>query len=470
MAGRKSKSSGLLPPTRTLVLDNGGYTLKAGFVTDDDDGDVTTDQNPRVIPNCIARDRLKKLYVASDLDSCADFGETQFRRPVEKGYIVNWEAQKEIWDHEFIRENAPQKCDPSETRLLLAEQPNSLPVLQTNCDQIVFEEYGFASYCRAIGSTFNAYHDIQGLLQTPRDPDTDTTPKVPAEIVLVIDSGYSQTTVMPLLHGRPLHSAVRRLEVGGKLMTNYLTRLLSLRHYDMRNDVYIVNEIKEKACYVSLDFASDLEQTWKGTRGEQREAYRTGGGIAKDYVLPDFHTRSQGIVRDYDPAAHKKSRKLGPHSAAAHPVYSAAAAAAAEAHHEDLLTLRNERFTVPELLFNPFDIGLRQPGLADLVMQSLDELPIGLWPGLLANIVVVGGNASFQGFIERLEKELVKRVPDDCIVRVARPADPVTSTWLGGAKLARHPDLDRQCVTKQEYDEYGAHWVAHKFASGLPIE
>lgn len=269
---------------------------------------------------------------------------------------------------------------------------------------------------------------------------------------------------MPLLHGRPLHSAVRRLDVGGKLMTNYLTRLLSLRHYDMRNDVYIVNEIKEKACYVSLDFAGDLEKTWKGTRGERREPYLTGGGIAKDYVLPDYHTRSEGIVRDYDPAAHKKSRRLLLQSAAA------AAAAADDTHHEDLLTLRNERFTVPELLFNPFDIGLRQPGLADLVMQSLDELPIGLWPGLLANLVVVGGSASFPGFIERLEKELVQRVPDDCIVRVARPVDPVTSTWLGGARLAQHPDLDRQCVTKQEYDEYGAHWVAHKFSSGLPLD
>lgn len=152
MAGRKSKPSGPSPPTKTLVLDNGGYTLKAGFVTND-----AADQNPRVIPNCIARDRSKKLYVASDLDSCSDFGEIQFRRPVEKGYIVNWEAQKEIWDHEFIHETAPQKCDPAETRLLLAEQPNSLPTLQTNCDQIVFEEYGFASYCRATGFVPSAH-------------------------------------------------------------------------------------------------------------------------------------------------------------------------------------------------------------------------------------------------------------------------------------------------------------------------
>ncbi|EQB52313.1 hypothetical protein CGLO_08073 [Colletotrichum gloeosporioides Cg-14] len=447
MAGsRKSKSSVPAPPSRTLVLDNGASTIKAGFVSDE----LTED--PRIIPNCIARDRARKVYIASDLEKCRDFGEIQFRRPVEKGFIVNWEAQKEIWDHEFFDDKAPQKCDPTETRLLLTEQPNSLPILQSNCDQVVFEEYQFASFYRGTGASFNAYHDIQGILQTPRDPST--VPQLPAEVVLLIDSGYSNTIVTPLLNGRPLQSAVRRLDVGGKLLTNYLTRLLSLRYYDMRNDTYIVNEIKEQASYVSLDFNGDLEKTWKGTRGEKREPYMTGAGIAKDYVLPDFHTRTKGIVRDFDPANHTKAKRK----------------AVAVDNNEDVLTLRNERFSVPELLFQPSDIGLRQPGLADIVMQSLSELPIGLWPGLLANIVVVGGNALFPGFIQRLEKELVKRVPDACIVRVAHPVNPITSTWHGGANLAKHPDILKYSATKQEYEEYGGAWIARKFGSGSTAE
>ncbi len=148
MAGsRRSKAPPPIPqPSRTLVLDNGGYTVKAGFVADG-----KPDDEPRIVPNCLGRDRQRKTYVASDLEKCKDFGEMAFRRPVEKGYIVNWEAQKEIWEHEFFDAKAPQKCDPSETRLVLAEQPNSLPVLQANCDQMVFEEFQFASYYRGIG-------------------------------------------------------------------------------------------------------------------------------------------------------------------------------------------------------------------------------------------------------------------------------------------------------------------------------
>lgn len=157
MAPRKSKPAPPPPPSRTLVLDNGTHTIKAGFVTTRATADETEDDEPRVIPNCIARDRGRKTYVASDLATkCSDFGEITFRRPVEKGYVVNWEAQKEVWDHEFLARGAPLRCDPAETRLVLTEQPNALPVLQANCDQMVFEEFGFASYYRGIGMLPNA--------------------------------------------------------------------------------------------------------------------------------------------------------------------------------------------------------------------------------------------------------------------------------------------------------------------------
>jgi actin-related protein 6 len=234
-------------------------------------------------------------------------------------------------------------------------------------------------------------------------------------------------------------------------MTNYLTRLLSTRHFDMRNDPYIVNEMREAACYISLDFKGDLEKTWKGARGERREDYLTGAGIAKDYVLPDSHTRFHGVVREYEPGVSSRPRKGGVST-------------------EDILTLRNERFVVPELLFRPSDIGMRQPGLADLVMQSLSLVPIGLWPGLLANIVVVGGNAKIENFIQRLQTEILERVPDSCTVRVAHPEDPVISTWLGAANFAKHEHVERLAVTKQEYEENGAGWVARKFAAGLGID
>ncbi|KAH8598895.1 actin family [Bisporella sp. PMI_857] len=441
--GQRKKKSASALPNKTLILDNGAYTIKAGFSS------PSATSEPKIIPNCIARDRDRKIYTGSDLEKCKDFGEINFRRPVEKGYIVNWEAQKEIWEHEFFEDKSPLKCDPAETSLILTEAPNALPQLQMHCDQMVFEEFGFASYLRAPAPIFSAYNDIPShfFKAPPRDA---TKPLLPAEIILLIDSGYSHTTITPLLQGRPLQSAIRRLDIGGKLMTNYLTRLISLRQYDMRNDIHLVNEIKEATVYVSRDFKADMEATWKGPKGDRREIYETAGGIAKDYVLPDYHKSSKGYVRDHDPTNTGKLKKM----------QTGKPADAAE----DILTLRSERFAVPELLFNPSDIGMRQSGIAQLVMESLSCLPFGLWPGFLANILVVGGNANIEGFIWRLQVEIRALAPAECYVRVGKPEHPIISTWNGAAELAKDASLlSKMSVTKQEYEEHGSGWVQRKF-------
>ncbi len=338
---------------------------------------------------------------------------------------------------------------------------------------------------KTTAAEFNAWLDLGPTTSTTTNRDgqpppstaaTTTAASGAAEIRLVVDAGYSFTTVTPVLHGRSVQRAVRRLDVGGKLLTNYLTKLLSVRHYDMRHDTYIVNEMKEKACYVALDFAADLDATWRGPRApllddpagsaaalkrRRLDRFRAGSdGIAKEYVLPDYHARTQGVVRDYDAAAHAQ-KKRG----------QVASSASAEGLDEDVLVLRNERFAVPELLFHPADVGLRQPGLPDVVAQSVACLPVGLWPALLANIVVVGGCAELPGFVQRLQQEVQCRMPDDLVVRVARPADPVTCTWRGAARFAslaaNAATVAGACITRQEYEEHGAGWVARKFAAGL---
>jgi actin-related protein 6 len=299
------------------------------------------------------------------------------------------------------------------------------------------------------GPQLNAYNDIQAIFKAPpRAADLTNIP--PAEILMLIDASYSHTTITPLLLGKPLQSGIRRLEVGGKLLTNHLRNLLNQRaSFDLSNETYIIGTIKEEACYVSKDFKSDLELTWRGPKGDRKATYEMGGGIAKDYVLPNFKTGAKGYMRDHTPLA-----KIAVDASTGRPLDS----------EDDIVTLRNERFSVPELLFNPLDIGIAQSGVAQQVMDSLSMLPMGLWPGFLANIVVVGGTANLDGFIYRLQMEIRGLAPAECIVRVTKAPDPIISTWRGGANLARDEGrLKGLSVTKEEYDEYGAGWVARKF-------
>lgn len=220
------------------------------------------------------------------------------------------------------------------------------------------------------------------------------------ECLLVVDSGYSHTTVTPLIKGHPIQSAIRRLDIGGKFLTNYLKDLISVRHFDVRDEPWLVNQIKEATCFVSQDFARDLERTWKGG---QRDRRRVDTSVVVDYVLPDYETRPTGIVRPHDADAARRQ--------------------SAGASKEPIITLKNERFTVPELLFNPGDIGMKEAGLPLVIMQSIDALPAELRPAMLANVVVAGGNVNIPGFMERLQNELQQITPSDYVLRIAAPEE-----------------------------------------------
>jgi len=260
-----------------------------------------------------------------------------------------------------------------------------------------------------LGPALNAYNDIPSL--TGDEPSSIS----PAECILVVDSGYTQTTVTPVIYGRPLHSAIRRLELGGKQLTNYLKELISLRHYGLMDDPYLVSQIKEDACFVSQDFKHDTEFAWKGHRSLKiptPETVRTD--IVQEYVLPDYLSTFRGHLRPLDPARNTPAARFGP---------DAASQAASAASREEFFPLGNERFVVPELIFTPSDIGMPEAGLAEVIVQSLSTLPAGLWPAMLANVIVVGGNAKLAGFVERLERELRALTPADCMLRVRSPEE-----------------------------------------------
>ncbi len=270
----------------------------------------------------------------------------------------------------------------------------------------------------------------------------------PQECLLIIDTSYSDTTILPLYKGKLIQSAVRRLTVGGKLLTNYMKELSSLRHYNMMEETYLLNEIKEAVSYItpsSQQYAKDLDRAWKGRLGDKREL---DSSVVVDYVLPDYENAIHGHARPHDPAKSRMRRGLQP----------------VQGPREDLLPLGNERFAVPELLFNPSDIGIQESGIPGAVIESLSVLPVVLKVGFLANVVVVGGNSLIEGFMTRLEAELRALVPAEYLLNVSRAEDPIKHIWLGAARFASQPELLKEVlVDKAEYDEKGSTWLARRF-------
>lgn len=165
-------------------------------------------------------------------------------------------------------------------------------------------------------------------------------------------------------------------------MTNYLKEQLSIRAFYAMDETYVVNELKESVCFVSQDFNRHLEATWKGGKHDRREVDTS---VVIDYVLPDYETVHQGIIRPHDPLVTKKGNAL-----------------LAQPSREKIVTLGNERFIVPELIFNPGDVGMKEAGLPAVIMESVEALPEGVRPAMLVNMVLVGGNANIPGLHARL--------------------------------------------------------------------
>lgn len=396
-------------PAKTFILDNGAYTMKAGYAPGSSSEEALSACTS--IPNALVKTRDNRIVIGSQLSTnVSDWNEAMFRRPVEKGYLVNWEAEREIWEQSFFDDKATalnknlRIAAPEDTTLVLTEAPNAMPALQKNTDEMVMEEWGFGGYVRCLGKgfvndflqvdadmcsiapTLNAWNDVHSLFGDTLSGGADTE-ILPKDSLLVVDSGYSHTTVTPVYKGQALQRAIRRLDIGGKHLTNYLKEIVSMRQYNMVDETYIMNEVKEAVCFVSNDFNQDLERTWRAKGRHQTAAEE---GVVLDYVLPDPNAGKKGFTRPHDPLLHAKKKK------------GALSGLSAEVLSEDVLVLGNERFTAPELLFTPGDIGMQSAGIPDMILQSLSVLPPGLHAAFLANVLVVGGNAAIPGFMERL--------------------------------------------------------------------
>ena len=112
----------------------------------------------------------------------------------------------------------------------------------------------------------------------PSDQDVDGPYDQGAlpECVTVVDTGYSFTHVTPVLSGQIQWPAVRRsvlyygsikvrsshgcrVNIGAKLLTNYLKELVSFRQWYMMEDTYVINAAKESCCYVTMDLDRDQD-------------------------------------------------------------------------------------------------------------------------------------------------------------------------------------------------------------------
>jgi len=368
---------------QALIIDNGTGFTKAGFAGDD---------GPRcVFPAILGRPRnqkyilpglgTKSVYVGNEANKKRGILRISFA--LQSGKVTNWDDMETLWKYTFTNQ---LRVVSEEHPVLLTEAPENPKYNREKMVSLMFDKFGVQG----------VYVCIQAVLALYSSGRT-------TGVSLDIGDGVSHT--VPIYETYAIPHAIERLDLAGRNITKYFSRLLQSKGYGFKSnsDQKIVEDMKEKLCYVALDYKKELEKS-------------KDGGCDKEYELPDGR----------------------------------------------IITLGQPRFEACESLFNPSMLGMEAMGVDQLVLSTISKCDIDLRRDLYNNVVLSGGSTMFNGFADRLNHSLVEQTPTSIKIKVVDPKERKYSVWIGGSILGSLDTFKDMWITKEDYEEAGAKIVHSK--------
>ena len=101
-----------------------------------------------------------------------------------------------------------------------------------------------------------------------------------------------------------------------------------------------------------------------------------------------------------------------------------------------IITIGNERFRTPEVLFNPSMIGMESVGIHDTTFNSIMKCDVDIRKDLYNNIVLSGGTTMFPSIGERMSKEITALAPSAMKIKVVAPPER-KYRWVSRRRVAR---------------------------------
>ncbi|XP_035827381.1 actin, clone 302 [Aplysia californica] len=366
-----------------IVLDNGSHRIRAGFAGDD-------------APRCFIRTVLCHSCDSSDTENAdrEDFyvgDHAMIKReilslkcPIEYGIVSNWDDMEKIWDYVFQQElRVPSDYQP----ILVTEPPLNPKANREMMAQVMFE-------------TFNVPHmhvsapAVLAFYANGRNSG------------IVLDIGETVTHVMASYESTFFPNATKRVDIGGKDLTEHLQKMLMEKGHSFTtpSELQDIGNMKERMCYVRHSKNSDLLTNNFLTSCPE-----------KQFTLPDGKS----------------------------------------------ITVTNEQFMCPEALFSPSLMGSEFEGIHTLVHESLMCCAVDTRPDMLVNVLLSGGSTMFQGLNDRMLQELKVLISPKMKLKVIAPPERKASVWIGGSILASLSFFQNHFISKSQYEEHGP-YVMHR--------
>ncbi|XP_076101868.1 actin CyI, cytoplasmic-like [Mytilus galloprovincialis] len=369
-----------------VIIDNGSGMIKAGFAGDDAPSAVISAITGR------PRHQTEMVKQGYQEQECFIGDEAQNKRgilkmtyPIEHGIITNWDDMEKLWYHTLYNE---LRVVPEQHPVILTEAPMNPKANREKMTEFFFESLNVPAFYVAIPA-------VLSLCASGRTTG------------IVFDSGVGVSHAVPIYEGYAIPHTIKRSELAGRDLTAYLQRILPEKtHYDFASPYMegIASDIKEKMCYVCLDFEQEIDTSVKSS------------SLEKSYELPDG----------------------------------------------DVLTIGKERFRCAEALFQPSFLGMEQSGIHEMIHNSIMMSDIDIRKDLYSNIMLSGGSTMFPGIADRLKKEMEALSPSAMKTKIIAPPERLYSAWIGGSILGSLCTLGKMCISKQEYDESGPSIVHRK--------